>query len=265
MLLTCLVSLSLAAKPNVAVAGLSFVNVSTQESDAYVDAFAVHLAKSAEVEVFTRSQLAQMLDTERQKKLLGCSDDAVGSCLAELSGAVGAEYLVTGSLGKLGATFTVSLKLVSSRTSKAPTTFSSRAQTEEALLDELNKAAVAFAQFLRAEQGLPPLVVSERASGPRLGVKFWVPLGVAVGLGALSGVSFGLSSGSANQLKTDNFQTQAAILQVRSEGQLWQGLAVGSLIGAGVAAVTAVVLLFVPQSGEAVAFVPSFAGGAFTW
>ncbi len=64
------------------------------------------LAASPGVRLITAQDVATAVGLERQKQLLSkdgtCSDSA---CLAELSGAVGARYVVTGRLDKLGGRF----------------------------------------------------------------------------------------------------------------------------------------------------------------
>ena len=50
-----------------------------------------------------------MISAEQQKQALGCDDD---SCLAQLGGALGVPYLLTGSLGMLGGRFMLNVKLL---------------------------------------------------------------------------------------------------------------------------------------------------------
>src|SRR5881398_1613253 len=54
--------------------------------------------KLGKFEVISSSDVTQLLGFERQRQLLGCKED---SCLAELGGALGVDYLVTSQLGKL--------------------------------------------------------------------------------------------------------------------------------------------------------------------
>lgn len=53
--------------------------------------------------------IARMMDFEVQKQNLGCTDDT--SCLAEMVGAMGAQYLVTGSISLLGDQYLLQLQL----------------------------------------------------------------------------------------------------------------------------------------------------------
>lgn len=56
--------------------------------------------------------LAQM---EQQKQLMNCSTDG---CMAELAGALGVDEVLMGSVGKIGNTFIIALRLVEARTAK---------------------------------------------------------------------------------------------------------------------------------------------------
>jgi len=53
-----------------------------------------------------------ILSAEQQRVLLGCQDEA---CFADLAGALGADWLVAGSLGKLGELWVLSLQLIDPR------------------------------------------------------------------------------------------------------------------------------------------------------
>ena len=59
--------------------------------------------------VLGSSDMQAMLDMEQQKTALGCEED---SCLAQLGGALGVPYLLTASLGKLGPSFVVTIKII---------------------------------------------------------------------------------------------------------------------------------------------------------
>jgi hypothetical protein len=60
------------------------------------------------------NDIGALLGVERQKQLLGCSDDK-GSCLTELAGAAGARFVLSGSLAKLGDVFQLNLTTLDSR------------------------------------------------------------------------------------------------------------------------------------------------------
>ncbi len=54
-------------------------------------------------------ELATMLGVERQRELLGCSDQ---SCITELAGAMGAPYVMSGSITRLGEVYQLSLQVL---------------------------------------------------------------------------------------------------------------------------------------------------------
>lgn len=69
---------------------------------ALTDAVAVSANRTGLFEVSTQGELSTLLGVERQKQLLGCAESS-SSCSAELAGALGAQFLATGNVARLGA------------------------------------------------------------------------------------------------------------------------------------------------------------------
>lgn len=63
--------------------------------------------------VVSRDDVMALLQLEKDKVTLGCTEDT--ACLAEIGGALGAERLVIGSVGKLADSYVISLKLISTK------------------------------------------------------------------------------------------------------------------------------------------------------
>jgi TolB-like protein len=61
-------------------------------------------------DVVSRADIAAIVGFEKEKTLLGCSDDS--SCLAEIGGALGVEFMLTGQVGQIGTRYRISLILV---------------------------------------------------------------------------------------------------------------------------------------------------------
>lgn len=101
------------------------------------------------LEVLTASDMANALGRERQAQLLGCSD---GSCLAELSQALGARYLVSGRLDKIGAKFILTASLFDSTASKSV----ARTREEFDEIEALPAATKKSADALLTALGLTP-------------------------------------------------------------------------------------------------------------
>lgn len=70
---------------------------------------ATELDKLGVFRVISGEDIRAMISFEKTRQSLGCEADA--SCLAEIGGALGVDYIVAGSLGKLGDTYTLFLNL----------------------------------------------------------------------------------------------------------------------------------------------------------
>lgn len=79
---------------------------------------AAEVERRGAYDVVTSQAIATLLGQERQRQLLGCEEEAL-SCMAELAGALGAQFVLTGSLVRLGASWQLSLQTVDARTARA--------------------------------------------------------------------------------------------------------------------------------------------------
>jgi hypothetical protein len=99
------------------------------------------------LEVITSHDITAALGVERQKQLLGCAES---SCLAELGGAMGVDYIVYATIGVLDANTGVTLSLVDNKGQPV--------QLKRKLV-----AGRSASDLLKAlEEMVPPLVVSIR-------------------------------------------------------------------------------------------------------
>jgi len=65
----------------------------------------------------TFEEFRTLADVEAQRTITGC-DEGSASCLAEVAGALGARYVVSGTLGTLGAEVVLQLTLLDTRTAR---------------------------------------------------------------------------------------------------------------------------------------------------
>jgi TolB-like protein len=77
----------------------------------------------------------QAVDDELVRQLEGGCDEA--ACVAEVGGALGAQFVITGQIGKLGSTYNFSLKLVNIETVSAQQAASSRSKSIEQFLERM--------------------------------------------------------------------------------------------------------------------------------
>lgn len=107
--------------------------------------------------VLSAHEIEATLGFERQRQLLGCSEQS--QCLTEIGGALGVDELVLGSIGRLGASLIINLQRVNMRTGITERRYSKRvhATSDEAFLDAVSAAASdLYAPEKTAQLDMPP-------------------------------------------------------------------------------------------------------------
>jgi TolB-like protein len=122
------------------------------------------------LEVISQSEVTALLSLEHEKAVLGCQD---GSCIAEIGGALGADYLLVGSVGRLGETRRLDLSLMDARKVQALGRFGETVEERE---DRLLPAVERGVRQLLEPVGGPPagggsagrtLAMPARVEGPQ--------------------------------------------------------------------------------------------------
>jgi TolB-like protein len=98
------------ARRRLAVLPIRPLDVPQARADLLSEVALTEAARFKAVEVMGQSDVAALLGHERQKELLGCKEDS--SCMAEIGGAMGAAWLLVGSVGRIGQATRVDLKLI---------------------------------------------------------------------------------------------------------------------------------------------------------
>jgi len=99
----------------VAVMPLAPLKVDPETVEILDEILTIEVARHGEFSVISRKDIDAMLGMERMKEVLGCDDL---SCAVEISGALGVDYMITGSIGRLGSKLFISLALFDSRAMK---------------------------------------------------------------------------------------------------------------------------------------------------
>lgn len=212
--------------------------------DAEAEFFSEHLAQQLGdrgVQVVTPKQIATLLGLERQKAMLGCSEDST-SCLAELGDALGADGVLTGEIARFGGEFQINLKVLSSKQVSGLAAYSARVTGEAAVLDELTIAARVLAEKLSVafKRPLPApgeLAQSSETSARRpLRSAAWLPGTVAAVSAAAAGLMFLQSEQRYAALRqpVGNIPGTEA-RQLRDQGSLFQTLSLAAGVTSGVA------------------------------
>ena len=110
LLLALLLAGAPSGKPRLAFIDLApGAEVSKEIAQAAGELLVVALSETGRFDVITRSDVKAILGYEAQAQLLGCGE---ASCMVDLGGALGAAYLVSGSLSKLGGQLELVLSLI---------------------------------------------------------------------------------------------------------------------------------------------------------
>lgn len=243
------------AEDVVAVAVLDFsvqTGVSGKQAGLLADVMANEIRSYGGFRVITREDIRNLLNFQEQKQLLGCDDT---ECLQEMAGAMGARYLATGRVGKIGSLLVVSLTVLDAGRAQAVHGVSLKVQGgEEQLVDAVILGSrKVFAKVLPGKSvltgdvPLPPegidfvkdgetfsdleVAVARPGSEPAAWghVAFWSGAGLAV-LGAVAAV---VSHSAAEDYRGGDLGAES-----RSRtwaGVMWGGFAGGAaLMGTGV-------------------------------
>ena len=97
-------------KTKIAALNITPQGVDNSITDTISQVIASRLGEYDAFSVISRTEIKAMLSYEYEKQAMGCEDDI--SCLAEIGAAMGVDYIVAGSLGKMNRTFVLNLMLI---------------------------------------------------------------------------------------------------------------------------------------------------------
>lgn len=217
--------------------------------------------------VTTAREINEMLGLERQRQLLGCSEDSA-TCMAELANALGVETVLIAEIGKVGASYQLLLKVVESGSAKVLSLHSAKLASEEQLVDEFGRAAEGMAKEVAAKlnrrlvRGAAEVTTSPPPATAR--DFWWLP--VASGVALAGGGVYGLlvADGNFRALERPTAPlTLSAAQQLQRTGQWAETLGiVGVATGAAAVGVGAA-MFFLGGPAPAQAVIVPAAGGAF--
>lgn len=114
LLVAVLLSATAPALPKIAVMDVVVrAGVPTSVASVLSDGIVAEVRRRrARSQVISADEIRAMLQVVGERQKLGCRGDKDVACIAEIGGALGADQMVTGTLGKLGRTYVFSLKLI---------------------------------------------------------------------------------------------------------------------------------------------------------
>jgi len=129
--------------------GFDAVDIDPKKAEFLNNFFAEQLSMRTDkrVRIVTQSEVAALIGLERQKQLLGCSEDSA-ECLAEITGALGVEGLIVGNVAKFGDTYAITVRVLPAGGGQPMASASGTGMREEQLLDWIRNTSVDFARKL---------------------------------------------------------------------------------------------------------------------
>jgi TolB-like protein len=112
-------------------------------------------------DVVSQADITAMIGFEKQKKVLGCSEDS--SCLAEIGGALGVDFMLTGQVGQIGSRYRVSLLIVDTKKARV---VARSAQFSDQNEDALVRAAESALQEVLAALRAPAVSQAPQVAPP---------------------------------------------------------------------------------------------------
>lgn len=152
---------ALAARPKLAVMPLVGVRVDAEVTKILTDILTVRVSELGQYEVISADEVNAMLGMEKLKDALACDNVA---CAAEVGGALGVDYMLTGNVGKLGNQLNIKLALFDSKAMKVVRRILHQIDNDETLFSAGITAALR--KVLGMEAGAVATVPVAAASEP---------------------------------------------------------------------------------------------------
>lgn len=238
--------------PRVAVMELRALDAASRpQVELLQEVILTDLARTRRFDVVGKSDIDAMLGLERQKQLLGCADDA-SSCLAELGGALGADYVLLGSVARIDQTRRVDLKLLDAKENRVIAREYAMASNDSELLTRTREALTQLITIIPGGTAVPA------PTGPSLP---WAGIATTAAGGVMA-----LAGGAVAAITTADFYNRRTAIQV-TEATRMEGTKNLGLAAAGVGAVVTGVGLWLwlaPGSTTTAVLVPTEQGLMFS-
>lgn len=194
-----------AAKVRVAVMDVTSLQGVPPGTAAILTNIVVGDVARAGFDTVSKSDIASIIGFEKQKQMLGCAEDA--SCIAELGGALGVDYMLTGQVGQIGSQLHLSLQLVETRKSRVAARVSRFSDPSEDALVKVTREATAevlapaLARLPAAARPAPlPVAAAPAKAGPSRRPA-WIAFGVGAALAAGGAVTGSLARSKYSDLE----------------------------------------------------------------
>lgn len=219
------------------------------------EAISQEVARRGYFEPIGAGEIRAILGVERQKQLIGCSEE--GSCQAEIAGSLGARFALSGTVAKLGETYQLTLQTLDTQKAQP---IARATQLAKSIDDLRAQLPYAVAEATGTPLPAPPsklLPYSLMGGGGLL-----LAAGTVVGIQALTTESIlteELNAGSTDPAplkKLSAYQDQSRSISIQKTASLIAVVAGAAMIGTGA------YLYRKDEAGTSIALVPTGNGTA---
>ncbi len=246
-------------KPKIAVMEVRAGQGLDQKQAAALTSIIAADAAHGGMDVISQADITAMLSFQRQRQMLGCTDEG---CLAEIGGALGADWVVSAEAARVGTRDHVSIVVIDPKKAAVAARnagFSEAGDDTLAMAMQARFRAALATVLPAAVNGMPPIEPPGAARLRSRRAASWWTLGGGGALLATGGV-FGLVARKrANGLETSWNEPG---YQDRFDGQRRTALTADVLMGAGVVTAGVGALLFLTSHVPVVAVPVASDGGA---
>lgn len=172
------------------------------------------------LEVLTASDVREAVDLQAQGATLGCETDA--SCLADIASAMGAKYVVFGSIGRLGKNFLININIFDQTSAQSAARETIQAENLDVLPAKIDDGVTRLMSRI-VQVAPPPAPPPAAPMNPMV-----IGGGAALGVGGLAALGFGVGALV--------FDGSAGAATSRKDFEDARGAGIGCLVGAGIGA-----------------------------
>lgn len=225
------------AKTQIAVLELEAAGVPTELTETASLLVPTEVRKHAPgATVISGAEIRSMIGFEKQKALLGCADDST-SCMTELGGALGADELVTGKIGKLADSYVLELRRIDAKQARP--------------IRSMTRILERDSDFIPAiKAGVAELYGVEPSAPARGGLRryAWIPSAGAVVLGGVGAFALAQANSRHGEL-VGSTPSATPPERLRDEGRTYQ--AVGNVsLGVAVGSAAVALILYLASGSD---------------
>ncbi|MCU0607525.1 MAG: CsgG/HfaB family protein [Candidatus Edwardsbacteria bacterium] len=197
-----------AKRATVAILDLEPKGVPENEVSALSDRLRTELFQTDAFDVMERGKMQEILREQGFQQSGACNSDA---CAVEVGQMIGVEKMIAGSLGKVGRTYTVNLRMINVKTGRMERSVTKdyEGDIDKLLTNVMKTVAQVMANSVGAQQGSAALAASAKqddGGGKPIYKKWWFYAGIgglAAG-GAAAALLGGSSSDGVTETPVDN-------------------------------------------------------------